>query len=289
MKRILVYINPDRYASLFDVIVAYDSNVDVVTPFCGIDVKDMRDIIYNCVFTRHTRDLKDIAIFIGGHDVNKGEELTDKIQEIFKELPGIYRVSVIADPDGAYTTASACVAMIKNAFGDIKGLNSTILAGTGPIGQSIAILLSKEGCRVTLTSRQLKRAKSTCETIKMKYDIDVKPFEVRDCNSTEIAISNADIVIATGPEGITILPRDIWSKFNGIKVMADVNAVPPYGIEDVDANDNAKEIDGKICFGALSIGNLKIKCHHEVIRRLFEDKGAVFGLEKVYAITEEVM
>ena len=285
MKKILAYVTPEKHASLFDVIVAYDSGADVVVPYADINAGDMRDIVHSCVFTRPIDDLKNTAIFIGGHDVDRGEELLNSILKTFSELPDFFRVSVAIDPDGAYTTSSACVVKIKNSLQeDLSGLNSTILAGTGPVGQMIAVLLSREGCNVTLTSRKLERAENARDMIRKNYNVKVKAFEAKNDETTEKAVSDSDIVVTTGPEGVQILPRKIWSK-SSVRVMADVNAVPPYGVEDIDVRNDRKEIEkGKIGIGALAIGKLKMRCHHELVKRLFEEKGVIFDLERVYEI-----
>lgn len=289
MRNILAYVSPEKHASLFDVIVAYDSGADVVVPYTGITAEDMRDTMHSCVFTRHPDDLKNTAVFIGGHDVGKAEELMDAVAATFKELPDFFRVSVAVDPDGAYTTSSACVVKIKKSVGgNLSGLNAVILAGTGPVGQRVSVLLAREGCNVVLTSRKLERAEDACERIEKSYGVEVKAFEARDDETTGEAVSDSDIVVATGPEGVRILPKEIWSK-SQVKVMADVNAVPPYGIEGVDVRDECKEIEeGKIGIGALAIGGLKMKCHHELVKRLFEEKGIIFDLGKVYGIAESI-
>lgn len=284
MKKILGYVSPERIPSLFDLIVAYDSGADVVIPYGNITLGDIKDIVYGCVFTRKPDDLKNTAIFIGGHDVVKSEELLDSALSVFRQLPEFFRISVAIDPDGAYTTASACVAKVKKAIDTrIKGMNAVILAGTGPVGQKAAILLAKEGCNVRITSRNFEHAKTVCNSIKEKYNIEISPFEAKDEGSFENAVSDSDIVISTGPEGICLLPIAVWSKFKRIKVMADVNAVPPQGIEGVDVQA-AKEIRGKILIGALSVGNLKMKCHMEIVKKLFEEKGVIFDLDMVYNI-----
>ncbi len=284
MKKILGYVSPERIPSLFDLIVAYDSGADVVIPYGNITLGDIKDIVYGCVFTRKPDDLKNTAIFIGGHDVVKSEELLDSALSVFRQLPEFFRISVAIDPDGAYTTASACVAKVKKAIDTrIKGMNAVILAGTGPVGQKAAILLAKEGCNVRITSRNFEHAKTVCNSIKEKYNIEISPFEAKDEGSFENAVSDSDIVISTGPEGICLLPIAVWSKFKRIKVMADVNAVPPQGIEGVDVQA-AKEIRGKILIGALSVGNLKMKCHREIVKRLFEEKGVIFDLDMAYNI-----
>lgn len=284
MKKILGYVSPERIPSLFDLIVGYDSGADIVTSYSNVTPADMKDIVYGCIFTRKPDELKNSAIFIGGHDVIKSEELLNSTLSVFKQLPDFLRVSVAIDPDGAYTTSAACIAKVKKAIdARIKGMNATILAGTGPVGQKAAILLAKGGCNVKITSRGLEHAKLICNFIKEKNNIEIYPIEIKDEKSLEDAISDSDIVISTGPEGVCLLPMAIWSKFKKIKVMADVNAVPPYGIEGIDVQ-TTKELKGKILIGAMSIGSLKMKCHREIVKRLFEEKNVIFDLDRVYEI-----
>jgi hypothetical protein len=290
MKKILVYISPEKYSSLFDLILGYDGGADVVVPYSDTGGESLRDVVYSCVFTRSSSGRQNTAIFIGGPDVNKGDECLKKILAIFEELPKDFRVSVVADPHGAHTASSACAVKIKKALnGNLKGLNAVVLAGTGPVGQSISVILAKEGCNVTLTSRKIEKAKKICETIKKKFNVTVKPYKASDAKTTEKAVSNADIVVTTGPEAVSLLSKKIWMKNPRIKVLADVNAVPPYGIEGIDARDDCKILEGgKIALGALCTGGLKIKCHHELVKELFEEKGAIFDLEKIYRIAQKV-
>jgi len=289
MKKILAYLSPEKYASLFDLIVGHDAGADVIVPYCNLAVEDVRDMVHSCIFTRHPKDLNNTAIFIGGHNVNLGEEMLEKAVETFNELPDFFRVSVAVDPDGAYTTACACAVKVKKAMNnELSGKKAVVLAGTGPVGQRVAVLLTKEGCEVTLTSRKLERAQETCNLIKERYSVEVKSLEVADDSATEGAVSDKDIAIATGPEGIQVLPKSIWSKFPQLRILADVNAVPPAGIEGVGIQDDCKDLEGKTAIGALAIGGLKMKCHHKLVEKLFEDNKTVFDLEKVYGITEEL-
>ncbi len=289
MKKILAYVSPDKYASFFDVIVGYDAGADVVVPYCGISSGDMTDMLHNAVFTRHPKELKNTAVFIGGRDVGKCEELLEKSVDVLEKLPKPFRVSIAADPSGAYTTASACVAKINSALFNIDGLNATVLAGTGPTGRRIGVLLAKEGCNVTVTSRKLEKAQEVCDEIRKRFDVKTKPVEILDITKTGKAISEADIVVSAGSEGIKLLPRDVWMKNKNIRVMADVNAVPPYGIENVDPDDDGRKIDGKIVFGAIALGNLKMKCHVEIIKRMFIDKNHVFDLKSIYKLTKDLL
>ncbi|PKP56389.1 MAG: methylenetetrahydrofolate dehydrogenase, partial [Candidatus Altiarchaeales archaeon HGW-Altiarchaeales-2] len=79
----------------------------------------------------------------------------------------------------------------------------------------------------------------------------------------------------------------IWSKYDFVKILADVNAYPPYGIEGVEANDDCKEIEGRTGIGALRIGTIKNKAQKAIIRKLFEKKGNILKLEDIYAAAFE--
>jgi hypothetical protein len=64
--------------------------------------------------------------------------------------------------------------------------------------------------------------------------------------------------------------------------VADVNAVPPAGIEGVEATDNGTVRDGVAAFGALGIGGLKMKAHKAALARLFERNDLVLDAEEIY-------
>ena len=59
------------------------------------------------MFTRGGKMLKNSAVFIGGSDVQAGEQLLAATQKAFF---GAVRVSVMLDSNGANTTAAAAVA-----------------------------------------------------------------------------------------------------------------------------------------------------------------------------------
>jgi hypothetical protein len=69
-------------------------------------------------------------------------------------------------------------------------------------------------------------------------------------------------------------------------VAADLNAVPPMGIEGVEVQDNAVEREGAIVFGALGVGGLKMKVHKACIARLFESHDAVLDAETIAEVAQ---
>jgi hypothetical protein len=66
-----------------------------------------------------------------------------------------------------------------------------------------------------------------------------------------------------------------------LRAAADLNAVPPSGIEGIEVDDNAKERAGVTVFGALGVGKLKMKIHKACIARLFERNDLVLDAETI--------
>ncbi len=96
------------------------------------------------------------------------------------------------------------------------------------------------------------------------------------------AIGGAAVVLASGPTGVCLAPRDAWTDQPTLRAVADVNAVPPLGIEGVEATDNGATREGVEAFGALGIGGLKMKAHKAAVARLFEQSDLVLDAEEIY-------
>jgi len=52
--------------------------------------------------------------------------------------------------------------------------------------------------------------------------------------------------------------------------------------------DKGKDYGGKIAYGALGIGGLKLKLHRECIAKLFESSEGVYDAEEIYALAKEM-
>ena len=64
----------------------------------------------------------------------------------------------------------------------------------------------------------------------------------------------------------------------------DLNAVPPLGIEGVEMADKAKERDGVLGYGAIGVGDTKMKIHKAAIAKLFERNDQILDAEEAYAL-----
>lgn len=280
MKKLLLQLDSDKHASSFDAITAYDAGVDHVLSYSGVSVDDVRNLVYGAMFTRGGEALKNTAIFIGGSSVPAGEAMLKAALDAFF---GPVRVSVMADPNGSNTTAAAAVLKIIRAVPP-AGKRAVIFAGTGPVGWRAATLLAKEGCQVTITSRSLDRAQSVSRAIRDRFNLAVTPMEVRDDAGVAKALEGANIVLATGAAGVELVKQELWTASPSVEVVADVNAVPPTGIGGIKPTDDGKVREGRIAFGAIGIGGLKMKIHRGAVAKLFERNDLVLDVEEIYEI-----
>ena len=66
--------------------------------------------------------------------------------------------------------------------------------------------------------------------------------------------------------------------------MADANATPPIGIGGTDMMDKGENRNGKIIWGAIGFGTLKLALHRACIEKLFESNDQLFDAEEVFAL-----
>jgi len=65
-------------------------------------------------------------------------------------------------------------------------------------------------------------------------------------------------------------------------------AVAALGACNSEATDKGKDYNGKLAFGALGIGGLKLKLHRGCIKKLFESSEGVLDAEEIYALAKEM-
>jgi len=284
MKKLLFLLDTDPYPSVFDTVVAYDGGADRVAGYANVTPDNVGPLVDGTIFTRGGKDKQNTAIFVGGGDMTKGEALFNAVK---KKFFGPFRVSAMLDSNGSNTTAAAGVALLEKA-GSLKGKKAVVLAGTGPVGMRAAAFFGQEGADVAITSREQVRADQAAKAIEQRFGVKVKAIQAADDAARAKAVKDANIVFAAGAIGVQLLKAADWQNDAKIERLADVNAQPPLGIEGVEAADKAKERSGKIVFGALGIGGLKLKLHRGCIGKLFESSEGVLDAEQIYALAKEM-
>jgi len=285
MRKLLLQLDSSRLPSVFDRVVAYDGGADEVMSYGGIVEADVRDLVHGCIFTRGPKDLKNTAGFIGGADMAAGEQLLAAAQQAFF---GPFRVSLMLDSNGSNTTAVAAVEKMVQAAGEVRGQRVLIVAGTGPVGIRAAGLFARAGAEVVITSRKPEAGERARDLVVQRFGGTVRAITLPDPSQAIRACERATLLLNAGPAGVMLVPKQAWANRPGLKVVADVNAVPPLGIEGVDVMDDGVTKDGVRCFGALAIGNLKMKLHKACIARLFERNDLVLDAETIADVAREL-
>lgn len=283
MKKLLFQFDTDPHASVFDTVVAYDGGADHVIPHGGLTPDNVGSLVDGTIFTRAPKEKKNTAIFIGGSDMAAGEALLAAVR---KKFFADFRVSVMLDSNGSNTTAAAAVARLLGS-GGLAGKRAVILAGTGPVGRRAAVMLAREGmAEVVITSRQKARAEQACRDIQARFGIETVPVEAADSDARGRAVAEAQVVFATGAAGVELLRPEHWRDNPRIELMADANATPPLGLGGTEMFDRGQERHGKIVWGAIGFGTLKLALHRACIARLFEANDQVLDAEEIFAIAK---
>jgi hypothetical protein len=239
------------------------------------------------MFTRGVDDLSRTAIFVGGSKVAAGESVLEAVKKTFF---GPFRVSVLFDANGSNTTAAAAVlAALKGNGGSLQGAPAIVLAATGPVGQRVARLLGRLGAVVSVGSRDPVRARALADYLHGTTGGVFTPFDTCREESVRQVLQDAVVVVSAGPAGIRVLPASLWQGLEHLKTMIDLNAVPPLGIEGLDATDKDHDRSGVRAWGALGVGATKMKIHKKAIERLFTANNLVLDAEEVLELGRSLL
>ncbi|TRO54292.1 hypothetical protein E2P64_09320 [Candidatus Bathyarchaeota archaeon] len=291
LSDILFFLEADEHASPFDICVAYDAGFDVVVPYSGVSLNQIQDLVQDAIFSRGTKGVKHLCFFVGGRQVSVARQMADRIQ---KAMVKPFETAVIIDPHGAFSTAAAMVAKAEDALrklnqGSLKSNIALILAGTGPVGESVAHLLSKSGALTVLTSRNIERAKEVANRASIEGN---KVERVQSTSPEDIheLLEDANLIFAVGAPGIQLVSLEQLQSVLGTKILLDVNAVPPSGIESLTPIDDLRElIPENYGIGALTIGDLKLKVQRQMLQEARKNAQGIYDDETALDIARNIL
>jgi methylenetetrahydrofolate/methylenetetrahydromethanopterin dehydrogenase (NADP+) len=283
-KKLLIQIDIDNHASLFDRIVATDAGAEEVISFRRINLVEVKDVVHGAIFTRGPKDLVHTAIFVGGSHVRQSEAIFHEVQKHFIPQFGL-SVSVMFDANGCNTTATAAV---RCAMRHLELADKTaVVLGAGPVGQRVSRLLAAQGARVMLGDIDVERANMVCERIHKLYgQKSAYPFLMSSKRLHESIVP--ELLVCAGTEGKTLIAEAAWQSMEKLQVMIDVNAVPPLGLEGIEVTDAGTKRGKVISYGALGVGNLKMKIHKMAIAQLFTSNTQVLDIDGIFSLSATV-
>ncbi len=279
-RRILLQLDTDPHPSVFDSVVACDAGAELLLRHGNVEPAAVRDLVYGLMFTRGGEDLRGSAIFVGGTDVAAADAVLTQVLETFF---GPVRVSVMADPSGASTTAAAAVVLASRHI-ELAEARVAVLGATGPVGRRVARLLVHSGAQTYVASRSLQRAAEVAQALGDGQTPDnASPCETSSPHQLDELLKEVDAVIAAGTPGICLLHQSQWQSTQ-LKLVIDLNAVPPLGIEGIRADDRAVRYGETVAYGALGVGKTKMKIHKAAIERLFQSNDRVYDVDALFEL-----
>jgi methylene-tetrahydromethanopterin dehydrogenase len=294
-KNVFIFLDTDKHASPFDILTTIDIFPDAaILDYEDVTAEEAEQIIHDAMFPRGPEGAKHTKVFINGRDFDRANDI---LQHIQKALFPPFELSVIIDPRGAYTTASAAVAKtlelsLKKGLGSFEEKAVTVLAGTGPVGQTAAWLFGSEKAEVTITSRSLQKATSVEVRINKELGNErIKGVEAQTPQQVGKAIEKAEIVLSAGAGGTQLLPVAVLREFGKkCRIVVDINAIPPLGVEELGSDADGTEILPNVFgIGALAVGKLKNKIEAELIRQAARESKGTFDYRRAYEIARRFM
>ncbi|TVQ01421.1 MAG: bifunctional NADP-dependent methylenetetrahydromethanopterin dehydrogenase/methylenetetrahydrofolate dehydrogenase [Planctomycetaceae bacterium] len=288
--KILIQLDTDTAPSTFDAVVAVDSGVDQLFRHGGVTPDNVTPLVHGAMFTRGGAELASTALFVGGSDVAAAEAVFLRARGCFF---GPVRVSVMLDANGCNTTAAAAVMSAAKHL-DLSGAVVAVWAGTGPVGRRVAEMAALEGAEVWLVSRTQAKADAACEAVRERIggiaDAKVRGFQADGPESARQALAGAHVVIACGAAGVELIDAEtLKSAPPSCRVAIDLNAVPPVGLGGIGVTDKAVERDGRIVYGAIGVGGLKMKVHRRAVAELFAANDRVLDAAEILALAKALV
>jgi methylene-tetrahydromethanopterin dehydrogenase len=291
---ILHMLSPLKHVSPFDVNMALDAGFTTAVPYTAVELGEVAGLTQDAIFSRGPKGARRTGIFIGGKNAILA---LDMLAAARKAMFPPFQVSVFADPAGSFTTAAAMVAKVEKALkaqgGGLSGRRVAVFGATGVVGFASAVIAAAEGGKTVLIGYDgAERVKALAALAKERFKVELDHADGSSEPLKEQAIKDVDVILAAGRAGVQIVSAAQLAKAPGVKVAADVNAVPPAGIEGLGAQDDGVALKGSgaVGIGSLAIGAVKYKVQSGLFRRMIEAEKPLFlDFRDAFALARELV
>jgi methylene-tetrahydromethanopterin dehydrogenase len=293
-KNILHMITPAKHASPFDVNMALDAGFDAVLTYTNVTVDEVTGLVQDAIFSRPPKAGVRTGMFFGGKNASVALDMLAKAK---KALVPPFGISFFADPAGSFTTAAAMVACVEKILKekknrDLKGLKVAVFGATGVVGFAAAVIAAIEGSDVTLVGYDgIKRVSDGANEIKTRFNVDVRAADGSDDGKKAAILTEAEAALCAGRAGVMIVSKAQLVAAHQLLIVADVNAVPPSGVESLDMLANGQELtsQGTLGLGPLSIGNIKYKTEFGLFQTMIAaSKPVQFDFREAFALARKL-
>jgi methylene-tetrahydromethanopterin dehydrogenase len=293
---VLHFITPQKNASPFDANMAYDAGYEAVLPYTNVAVDEVTSLVQDAIFSRGTRGVWRTGIFIGGRDMDVAMEMLRKAK---KAMFPPFQVSLFADPSGAFTTGAALSAYVHAICRDrldtsLKGKRVVVFGATGPVGGCSSIMCAKEGAEVSLVAHSsLEKTQKLADEYSKTYGVKLHVIDGTTDEKKAALLKEAEILLCCAPAGTSVISMEMLKSAKNLKIAADVNAVPPSGIEGLGAMSDAEPIEGAewvLGLGALAIGSRKYNVQQKMFQLMLgSDNHVALDFMSAYDMARKIL
>jgi methylene-tetrahydromethanopterin dehydrogenase len=293
-KNILHMVTPSKHLSPFDVNMALDAGYDAVLTYTNVTVAEVTALVQDAIFSRPPKVGARTGMFFGGKSASIA---LDMLATAKKALVPPFGISFFADPAGSFTTAAAMVACVEKLLKDkknrpLKGLKVAVFGATGVVGNAAGVIAALEGGDVTLVGYDgIKRVGDSTKEIKTRFNVDVNFADGSDDAKKSAIMAATEAALCAGRAGVSILSAAQLTAAKHLLIAADVNAVPPSGVEGLDMQANGSELTphGALGLGPLTIGNIKYKTEFGLFQKMIAAaKPVQFDFRDAFTLAREL-
>jgi methylene-tetrahydromethanopterin dehydrogenase len=293
-KNILHMLSSLKHMSPFDVNMAIDAGFDAVIPYSGVTLEDIVPLVQDAMFSRSPRDAVRTGVFIAGKDAGLALDMMEKVQATLLKP---FEISSFADPAGSFTTAAAMVACAEKILKQQKSValaqtKIVVFGATGVVGYASGVISALEGAEVYLAGYDgPARVQAKAEDMKKRFGVEVHAVDASTEEKKVAALVGMDVVFCAAAAGKQILSKSVLATAKSLLLAADVNAVPPAGVEGIELKADGVPFFGTVLgLGPLAIGDVKYKTESGLFQRMASSTKAVsFDFRDAFTLAREIV
>ena len=274
---ILHMLAPQKHMSPFDVNMAADAGFKTIVPYINVELEEVGPLVQDAIFSRPPDYGVRTGGFVGGKDAILA---LDMMEAAAKAMVPPFQCSVFADPAGSFTTAAAMVAcverVLRQKFGkDWKGVKVAVFGATGVVGFASSIISALEGADVQLVAhRGVERVIKSAAVSKERFGVNLTAVPGETDEQKRDIIANAEVIFAAAAAGVRVITAEHKAIAKNLKVVADVNAVPPPGVDGMELFMDGDQLPGcdALGVGPLAIGDIKYKTESGLFKQMIDSK-----------------
>ena len=287
---ILHMFSPQKHMSPFDVNMAADAGYKVIVPYINVTLEEVTGLTQDAIFSRPPNDGARTGIFIGGKDAILA---LDMLEAAKKALVPPFELCTFADPAGSFTTAAAMVACVERVLRTKfnrgwKDTRVAVFGATGVVGFASSIITALEGAKVKLVAhRGVDRVIKSAAVSKERFGVDLEPAPGETEDQKKAIIADAEVIFAAAAAGVQVISAADKALAKNLLAVADVNAVPPPGVEGMELFMDGAPLPGcnALGVGPLAIGDIKYKTESGLFKRMIaSDKAEHYDFRDAFQL-----